>query len=67
LRVCHLNRVEGHTGLFGRIGHAVQHARSVFLDLRGKVGEFLKCPVSRKAVPVGRVRFFEGLPRRMLK
>jgi hypothetical protein len=42
LRVLHLNRIAGHTGLLGRIGHAVQHARGVLLDLLGMFGEFLK-------------------------
>ena len=40
LRVLHLNRVAGHTGLLGRIGHAIQHTRSVLLDLLGMFGEF---------------------------
>jgi len=44
LRVLHLNRIAGHTGLLGCIGCAIQHARSVFLDL-GMFGEFLRCPL----------------------
>ena len=46
LRVLHLNRVAGHTGLLGRIGRAIQHARSVLLDLLGMFGEFLKMPAA---------------------
>jgi hypothetical protein len=40
LLVLHLNRVAGHTGLLGRIGHAIQHARSVLLNLLAMFGEF---------------------------
>ena len=46
LRVLHLNCVAGHTSLLGRIGRAIQHARSVLLDLLGVFGEFLKCPLA---------------------
>src|SRR5215831_2642124 len=31
LHVFHLNRIAGHTGLLGRIGHVTQHGRCVFL------------------------------------
>src|SRR6516164_10388183 len=31
LHVLHMNRIAGHTGLLGRIGRAIQHARSVSL------------------------------------
>ena len=40
LLVLHLNRIAGHTGLLGCIGHAIQHARSVLFNLLGMFGKF---------------------------
>jgi hypothetical protein len=48
LRVLHLNRIARHTSLLGRIGRAIQRARSVIHDLLGVFAVFLKCPLFRK-------------------
>src|SRR6516165_5788490 len=38
-----MNCIAGHTGLLGHLGHAIQHARTVLLDLFGIFGEGFCC------------------------